>query len=158
MERALDFLRRHNEVAFATVGGEGTPVPKLRIFQVMKQEGTTLYFATSARKAVWAELQQNPNVELVAYADNISVRCAGMVNFHVPDDVKRWIYDHNDVLSRLYERYDQMEYFALSIAEMDYYDLSPTPPLFLHFDLMTGETGHGFVGERYSTPSTPSSN
>jgi uncharacterized pyridoxamine 5'-phosphate oxidase family protein len=110
----------------------------------------SVWLATSARKAVWTELQQNPNVELVAYADNISVRCAGMVNFHVPDDVKRWIYDHNAVLSRLYERYDQMEYFALSIAEMDYYDLSPTPPLFLHFDLMTGETGKGFVGERYS--------
>lgn len=152
MERALDFLRKHNEVAFATVGGEGTPVPKLRIFQVMKQEGTTLYFATSARKAVWAELQQNPNVELVAYADNVSVRCSGMVNFHVTDDVKRWIYDHNAVLSRLYERYDQMEYFALSIAEMDYYDLSPTPPLFLHFDLMTGETGNGYVGERFAQP------
>lgn len=152
MERALDFLRKHNEVAFATVGGEGTPVPKLRIFQVMKQEGTTLYFATSARKAVWAELQQNPNVELVAYADNVSVRCSGMVNFHVTDDVKRWIYDHNAVLSRLYERYDQMEYFALSIAEMDYYDLSPTPPQFLHFDLMTGETGNGYVGERFAQP------
>lgn len=152
MERALDFLRKHNEVAFATVGGEGTPVPKLRVFQVMKQEGTTLYFATSARKAVWAELQQNPNVELLAYADNISVRCSGMVNFHVADDVKRWIYDHNAVLSRLYERYDQMEYFALSIAEMDYYDLSPTPPLFLHFDLMTGETGNGYVGERFAQP------
>ncbi len=152
MERALDFLRKHNEVAFATVGGEGTPVPKLRIFQVMKQEGTTLYFATSARKAVWAELQQNPNVELVTYADNVSVRCSGMVNFHVTDDVKRWIYDHNAVLSRLYERYDQMEYFALSIAEMDYYDLSPTPPLFLHFDLMTGETGNGYVGERFAQP------
>ncbi len=152
MERALDFLRKHNEVAFATVGGEGTPVPKLRIFQVMKQEGTTLYFATSARKAVWAELQQNPNVELVAYADNVSVRCSGMVNFHVTDDVKRWIYDHNAVLSRLYERYDQMEYFALSIAEMDYYDLSPTPPQFFHFDLMTGEVGNGYVGERFAQP------
>ena len=43
-----------------------------------------------------------------------------------------------------------MVYFCLPIAEMDYYDLSPTPPLFLHFDLMSGEVGKGFVGERFS--------
>jgi hypothetical protein len=76
-----------------------------------------------------------------------------MVNFNVEDATKRWIYEHNEVLQRLYTSYDQMVYFCLPIAEMDYYDLSPTPPLFLHFDLMTGETGNGFVGERYSTDS-----
>jgi len=147
MERALQFLRNHNEVAFATSEGH---LPKLRMFQIMKQEGNTLYFATSAKKAVFRELKQNPNVELLAYANNISVRCAGMVNFHVEDTVKRWIYEHNDVLSRLYESYDQMEYFCLPIAEMDYYNLSPTPPVFLHFDLMAGEVGKGFVGDQFS--------
>jgi hypothetical protein len=34
---------------------------------------------------------------------------------------------------------------------MDYYDLTPTPPVFLHFDLMAGEIGKGFVGERFKT-------
>ena len=94
------------------------------------------------------ENRQNPNVEILAYADNIS-RCSGMVNFNVEDDVKRWIYDHNPVLPRLYTSYDQMEYFCLPIAEMDYYDLSPTPPVFQHFDLIAGEVGQGFVGERF---------
>ena len=42
-----------------------------------------------------------------------------------------------------------MEYFCLPIAEMDYCDLSPTPPAFRHFDLMAGEEGCGFVGERF---------
>ena len=115
----------------------------------MKQEGHVLYFATSVQKAVYRELRQNPNVEILAYADNISVRCSGMVNFNVEDDVKRWIYNHNPVLPRLYTSYDQMEYFCLPIAEMDYYDLSPTPPVFQHFDLIAGEVGQGFVGERF---------
>ena len=144
MERALSFLRDHKEIALATSEGN---LPKLRIFQIMKQEGHVLYFATSAKKAVWHELRQNPNVEILAYEGNISVRCSGMVNFNVDDDVKRWIYEHNDVLSRLYTSYDQMEYFCLPIAEMDYYDLSPTPPVFQHFDLIAGEVGQGFVGE-----------
>ena len=147
LQKALDFLREHNEIAFATCKGD---FPKVRIFQIMIQEGTVLYFATSAQKAVWKELQENPNVELLAYADQISVRCAGTVNMNVPDNIRQWIYDHNDVLSRLYSNYDKLTYFSLNIADLDYYDLRPTPPLFKHFDLMTGEMGDGFVGERFS--------
>ena len=135
-DKAIQFLKDHKEIALATCEGY---LPKLRIFQIMKQEGHVLCFATSAQKAVYRELRQNPNVEVLAYADNISVRCSGMVNFNVEDDVKRWVYEHNDVLSRLYTSYDQLEYFCLPIAEMDYYDLSPTPPVFQHFDLIAGE-------------------
>lgn len=146
LQTALQFLREHNEIAFATCEGN---LPKLRVFQIMKQEGTTLYFATSAKKAVWHELCDNPNVELLASADKISVRCSGMVNFHVDDDVKQWIYDNNPVLPRLYDSYDQLDYFCLPIAEMDYYDLNPTPPILKHFDLITGESGDGFVGQKF---------
>ena len=136
MVRALQFLRNHKDVALATSEDN---IPKLRIFQVMKQEGNVLYFATSEQKAVWRELRKNPNVELIAYEGNVSVRCSGMVNFNVEDATKRWIYEHNDVLQRLYASYDQMVYFCLPIAEMDYNDLQPTPPVLLHFDLMAGE-------------------
>ena len=148
LQKALDFLRDHNEIAFATCEGN---LPKLRIFQIMKQEGTVLYFATSTEKAIWKELQANPNVEVLAYADNISVRCSGMVNFDVEEDVKQWIYDNNPVLPRLYSSYDQLVYFRLPIAEMDYYDLTPTPPVMKHFDLMVGDVGDGFVGSRFKS-------
>ena len=147
LQTALEFLRKHNEITFATTDGTS---PNLRIFQIMLQEGTTLYFATSPKKVVWHELQVNPNVELLAFADNISVRCSGMVSFDVSDDVKRWIYDNNPVLPRLYTSYDKLEYFCLPIAELDYFDLTPTPPINLHFDLMAGEMNNGYVGERYS--------
>jgi len=75
MQKVLDFLRDHNEIAFATCEGN---LPKIRIFQIMKQEGNVLYFATSEKKAVWRELRQNPNVEVLAYANQISVRCSGV--------------------------------------------------------------------------------
>ncbi len=145
MERALQFLRSHKDVALATSEDN---IPKLRIFRVMKQEGNVLYFATSEAKAVWRELRKNPNVELIAYEGNISVRCSGMVNFNVEDATKRWIYEHNEVLQRLYTSYDQMAYYCLPIAEMDYYDLLPTPPEFLHYDLMAGEVSEGFMPKR----------
>ena len=146
MQQALEFLRNHKEVAFSTIEGH---LPKLRIFQILKQECNVLYFATSQEKAVYREFVKNPNVEILAYADNVSVRCFGMVNFDVEDGTKRWIYDNNPVLPRLYSSYDKLVYFRLPVAEMDYYDLSPTPPVFKHYDLMAGEVGDGFVGERY---------
>ncbi len=71
-DKAIQFLKDHKEIALATSEGN---LPKLRIFQIMKQEGHVLYFATSAQKAVYRELRQNPNIEILAYADNISVRC-----------------------------------------------------------------------------------
>ena len=147
LQTALDFLKEHNEIAFATCEGN---LPKLRIFQIMKQEGTVLYFATSPNKAVWKELQANPNVELLAYADKVSVRCVGAVSFDVPDDTQQWIYDNNEVLPRLYTSYDKLAYFSLNIAEMDYFDLRPTPPVMKHFNLITGDMGDGYVGEKYS--------
>lgn len=58
--------------------------------------------------------------------------------------------DNNPVLPRLYTSYDKLEYFCLPIAELDYFDLTPTPPINQHFDLMAGEMNNGFVGERYS--------
>jgi len=146
MQTALDFLKAHNEITLATCEGN---LPHLRIFQIMKQVGHVLYFATSAQKAVYRELCQNPNVEVLAFADNVSVRCSGMVSFDVADDVKRWIYDNNPVLPRLYTSYDKLEYFCMQIAEMNYFDLKPTPPVFKHYDLVTGETSNGFVGERF---------
>ena len=90
LNKALHFLSEHCEIALATCQGN---LPKMRIFQIMRREGNMLYFATSPEKAVWRELQQNPNVELLAYADNVSVRCSGMVNFDVEDDVRQWIYE-----------------------------------------------------------------
>ena len=147
LQQALQFLQDHNEIAFATCEGN---LPKIRVFQIMRQEGTQLFFATSAQKEVYRQLQVNPNVEILASADKVSVRCVGMVNFDVPDEIQRWIYDNNEVLSRLYTSYDKLAYFCLPIAEMDYYDLRPTPPILKHFDLMTGDVGDGFMGERFS--------
>lgn len=146
MQRALDFLKAHNEIALATCEGNR---PKLRLFQIMKQEGTHLFFATSPKKAVYRQLLENPNIEVLATDNRISVRCEGSVNFDVSDDVKRWIYDNNPVLPRLYSDYEKLAYFVLPIASMDYFDLNPTPPVFKHYDLITGETSKGFVGKRF---------
>ena len=82
MEKVFDFLSKHKDVAFATVEQNK---PKIRVFQIMKQEGHTLYFATSPHKEVYRQLQENPNIELLAMDGNISVRVTGRAMFDVPD-------------------------------------------------------------------------
>ncbi len=131
MEKAFDFLSTHKDVAFATVEQDK---PQIRVFQIMKQEGHTLYFATSPRKEVYRQLQENPNIELLAMEGNISVRATGRVVFDVSDNVAREIYDTNPVLQRLYKQHTDMVYFRLPVAKLDYYDLTPTPPTFEHYE------------------------
>lgn len=146
MKQALDFLWLHNEVALATCEGDK---PRIRIFQIMKMEGATLYFATSAVKGVYSQLLQNPNIEIMAAAGKKFVRCSGQASFDVDDDTKRWIYGHNPVLPRLYSAYDTLAYFKMAIGQMDYYNLRPTPPVSKHFDLLNHTEVNGYVGERY---------
>lgn len=131
MEKVFDFLSKHKDVAFATVEQNK---PKIRVFQIMKQEGHTLYFATSPHKEVYRQLQENPNIELLAMDGNISVRVTGRAMFDVPDGCAREIYADNPVLPRLYRQYTDLVYFRLSVTRLDYYDLTPTPPAFEHYE------------------------
>lgn len=130
-EKAFDFLSTHKDVAFATVEQDK---PKIRVFQIMKQERHTLYFATSPRKEVYRQLQENPNIELLAMDGNLSVRVTGRAVFDVSDEVAREIYDTNPVLQRLYKQYTDMAYFRMVVDKLDYYDLAPTPPTFEHYE------------------------
>lgn len=137
MKEAIEFLKENKEVAFATVGEDNRP--KIRVFQIMKFDGTTLYFATSPTKRVYAELQENPSVEILSRKGNIFVRVAGNALFDIPDAIQQEIYNTNPVLPRLYANYTKLEYFRVKIGKMDYYDLTPTPPVLQHYDVATGE-------------------
>ena len=132
MEKAFDFLRENKDVAFGTVENNR---PNLRVFQVMLIKGRTLYFATSPRKEVFRQLTENPAVEILGMNGNISVRMSGDVKFDVPADIQKEIYDANTILSDLYPSYDAMVYCRLDVKVIDYYDLTPRPPLLEHYDL-----------------------
>ena len=137
MKEALEFLKENKEVAFATVG-EGNR-PMIRVVQIMKFDGNDLFFATGPHKRVYAELQENTAVEILSRKDNISVRVSGSAVFDVSDDIQREIYDTNPVLPRLYPDYKSLVYFRFPIDSLDYYDLTPTPPVLRHYDSRTGE-------------------
>jgi len=132
MQEALEFLTNNKDVALATVSADTRPM--IRAFQIMKVSGTTLYFATSSAKQVYKELQANPAIELLALKGNISVRAGGDASFDVSDALQQEIYNTNPVLQRLYPDYKALSYFSMEIDHLDYYDLTPTPPILRHYD------------------------
>jgi len=147
IQQAFDFLCANCEGALATVS-QGRP--RLRAFQVMRIEGENLYFATAPQKEVYQQLHENPHVEFMVLKDRVSVRVAGSVLFDVDDETRRWIYDHNPVLPRLYTSADKLVCFRLPVEYLEYFDLRPTPPVVLHTDLLSHKTHEGFRGERFS--------
>lgn len=126
-KKILDFIKANNDVAFATVTDDGKP--QIRVFRIMLVKGDTLYFATARHKAVWKQLQENNNIELLAMKGDISVRIAGKAEFDVEEEICKQIFNENDVLQRLYSDYKSMAYFSMKISKIDYYDLTPTPPV-----------------------------
>lgn len=133
MKKALDFISRHKNVVFATVDGD---MPKLRVLQIMKQEGAVFYFAVNSGKEVYQQLQSNNNVEFVAMDGNISVRVTGYVLFDVSDVVAHEIYDNNPVLWRFHNSYKTIAYFRLLATKIDYYDLGTNPVTFDTFSFI----------------------
>ncbi|MDR2920874.1 MAG: pyridoxamine 5'-phosphate oxidase family protein [Tannerella sp.] len=133
LEKIYGFLKQNRDIAFATVGDDKKP--KIRVFQMMKidEQANTLYFATSPKKEVFVQLQSKPAVELLAMSGNISVRISGDAIFNVPEEICQEIYNTNPVLSRLYKGYQDLAYFSVPIATLDYFDLTTTPPTFINY-------------------------
>lgn len=73
----------------------------IRVFEIMKQQGNTLYFTTAPRKEVYRQLQENPNVEVLAMKENIFVRIAGQAVFDVDDMTARDICRQSRVAATL---------------------------------------------------------
>ena len=133
MEKALAFLKGNVNVALSTVEND---CPKIRVFQIMKQEGTVFYFATNPKKEIYSQLQQNRHVEFLVMDGNISVRVAGEASLQVADDVAQEIYCDNSVLHRFHDTYRTIAYFSIAALKIDYYDLGTSPITFGSYSLI----------------------
>lgn len=130
-ETVFEFLRSQKEVAFATIEDNK---PKIRTFQIMKQEEKSLYFTTAPGKEVYRQLLRNPCIELLAMKESTFVRIAGEAVFDVNSQTAMNIYISTPILQQLYTKYRDLVYFRVPIRQMDYYDLTPNPPLQEHYD------------------------
>lgn len=129
--KLLEIFKQNKDVAFATsVDGK----PYVRIFQIMKIDGDSIYFATSPKKEVYAHLRKNPTVAILDLNGASFARVSGKIDFNIPDEIQREIFDTNPVLPRLYESYKDLVYLRLPAESADYFDLSTNPPTLVHYD------------------------
>ncbi len=132
-EKLLEVFHKNKEVAFATSVDN---TPHVRIFQIMKidAENNSIYFATSPKKEVYAQIKANPNVAILDLKGAEFARVNGTIDLDIPDGVQREIFDTNPVLPHLYKTYKDLVYMRLPARSADYFDLRTTPPTLVHYD------------------------
>ncbi len=134
-KKLFELFHANKDVAFATsVDGK----PHARIFQIMKIDAAnnSIYFATSPKKEVYAQLKVNPNVAFLDLKGAEFARINGTIDFDIPDETQREIFDTNPVLQRLYQTYKDLVYLRLKAETGDYFDLRTNPPTLLHYDFL----------------------
>ncbi len=129
MNAVVAFLRANPVQFLATVGVDGKP--KVRPFQFMVEDGGFLWFCTSSKKEVYAELQKMPYIELSAASpDNAWLRIAAKVVFSDNVDIKNRIVAENSLVRSIYKSGDNPELtvFYLEDGEAVIADFSGAPP------------------------------
>lgn len=136
MEEYFSYFDKDTKVAFATVHNN---TPRLRILKVMRREGEKIYFATSPNKHLVRDLKANARVEVIAIQRDVSVKVVGDVNFDVPKEVQKEIYDSNPLIEKMFGSIDGVVYFTIDVMALDYFNNEPQPAVAKHFDLRDGK-------------------
>lgn len=129
MNEVIKFLTENPVQHFATVGVDGKP--KVRPFQFMLAEGGKLYFCTSNQKAVYAELQKQPYVEICTTTPSFAwMRLSGKAVFASDLDIKAKILEHSPLVKKIYQKADNpvFEIFYLDEVRAVIADFSGNPP------------------------------
>ena len=117
MQPILDFLQVNPVQFLATVGLDGKP--KVRPFQFMLEDGGRLWFCTGNKKDVYAELQQQPWLELSAFSpENVWLRLAAKVVFADDGAIKNRIVAQNELVRSIYKTGDNPGFAVFYLAEV----------------------------------------
>lgn len=128
MNEAVKFLKENPVQYFATIGLDGKP--KVRPFQFMLEKEGKLYFCTSNKKEIYAQMQKNPYVEITTSSSTFAwIRLSGKVVFSKDMAIKRTIIENNPLVKSIYQNAENeiFEIFYLEDAKAVIDDFSDTP-------------------------------
>jgi uncharacterized pyridoxamine 5'-phosphate oxidase family protein len=129
MNEVGKFLSENPVQYFATVGLDGKP--KVRPFQFMIEKDGKLYFCTSNQKDVYAQLQENPYVEVTTSSPTFAwIRLNGKVIFSNDIETKRAVLESSELVKSIYQTAENpiFEIFYLEDAKAVIADFSGNPP------------------------------
>lgn len=128
MEQVVTFLQENSSGYLATVE-EGKP--RVRPFQFMLEDDGKFYFCTSNTKAVYRQLQANPNVEFSSSSPNFAwLRLSGEVKFSNDRRIKERVMEISPLVKSIYQTADNpvFEIFYLDHGTALIADFSGQPP------------------------------
>lgn len=128
MDKVFAFLKENPLQYCATVGLDGKP--KVRPFQMMYREGGNLFFCTGAGKAVYAELINNPNLEISVSTMSRWLRIRGRAVWTESRTAKEKVIAANPLVKSIYKSPDNpaLKVFHIADAEAVIADFSGNPP------------------------------
>lgn len=129
MNEVVQFLKANPVQYFATVGKDKKA--KVRPFQFMIEDGGKLWFSTSNEKDVYAEMQENPYVEICVSTPKFEwMRLSGKTIFKNDMDVKEKILASSPLVKSIYKEASNpiFEVFYLDEAKAIIADFSGNPP------------------------------
>jgi len=129
MSEVVDFLLDNHIHFLATTEKDGNP--KVRPFRMVMEKEGRLFFCTSNKKAVYKELQNNPNIELCACSKELSwLRLSGRVVFSQDTNIKKTIIEDYPFIKSLYKTPNNsaFEIFYLENTRAAIFDFSDSPP------------------------------
>jgi uncharacterized pyridoxamine 5'-phosphate oxidase family protein len=127
MNELMEMLEGNPVGALATVEGEA---PRVRPFQFMFEEGGKLWFCTSNRKPVYAQMKANADVEFLATKGAAWARIAGKARFSNDQKAKERILAGSDLVRSTYKDASNpaFEVFAIVDWTATVSDFSGRPP------------------------------
>ena len=115
-----EILKTNSRGVLATQNGNKV---KTRVFQFLFADENKVYFCTSSDKAVYAQLQANPNVSFCTFPQNFSpvLSINGKVVFVEDLALKARALDENPLIKRIYNAPENpiFKLFYIDTEEMD---------------------------------------
>lgn len=116
MNKVVQFLKNNPVQFLSTMGLDGKP--KVRPFQFILEENEKLYFCTSNKKKVYAEIKKNPFIELtVSNSEFEWIRLNGKAIFDNSLDLKNKIIESNSLVKSIYKSGDNPDFEIFYITE-----------------------------------------
>ena len=129
MKEVVEFLKAKPAQYLSTVGLDGKA--KVRPFQFMIERDGKLYFCTNNKKDVYAEIKNNPYVEITTASTTFAwIRLNGKVVFSDDLAIKREIIECSPLVKNIYKNAENpiFEIFYLEDAKATIADFSGNPP------------------------------
>ena len=130
MKKTLEFLKKAGTFYLATTEGDQ---PRVRPFGVATEYQGKLYICTSNEKACFAQMKNNPKVEISAVVGEEWIRLAGEVATDSREAAKTAVLEDNPFLKNMYSANDgafEVLYFTKGTATFySYSGTTATEPL-----------------------------